>query len=656
MLGNGEGQAWHDLKEATTVRFFAIPKLSAHRERLLLPASLLALSLAVATPAAAASASPAGTAAASGSARTAVEVCGAGAALVRPGSMVLTCADHGMLATHLHWSSWTESRAAASGIVTWRTGTAASAASIRWHSTRADVTLADPARERGNRVLFTRLDLHVTGPTPRGFLRNVAFDEAPAPRATSSLARRPAASPAASPAQARPSISAAPSGTLGYAQIEGFWVDAGGPSGYDGSYTYPQVAAAITACESSYEPGIIQPDEPYSTTGWGLWQITPGNSVSQYGTDFQVLDPWNNAEAAVSKYDAAGGFSPWTTYIDGCYASYLQTTGADTGLTDPGEYVQINSAPSGTPSSPAADPGSTYGPAMAAAYVFWQGTGSAYDLWQGLGAAVSGLSGPNNLGMGPLGSAPAVAVDSNGYTYVYWEGTGPSYDLWEAYWNGSAWVGPFNRGMGPLGSAPTVAVTRGGTAYVFWKGSGNDDLWEAQGPADGALSGPYNQGMGPLGSAPTAGVNSSGYTYVYWEGTGPQDELWEAYWNGSAWVGPYNRGMGPLGSQPSVAVTPGGTAYVFWKGSGNDDLWEAQGPADGTLSGPYNQGMGPLGSNPTAGVDGFGNTFVYWQGTGPEYDLWEGYWNGSAWVGPYNRGMGPLGSAPTVAIYSYTTG
>ena len=61
--------------------------------------------------------------------------------------------------------------------------------------------------------------------------------------------------------------------------------------------------------------------------------------------------------------------------------------------------------------------------------------------------------------MGPLDSGPAAGVNLNGYTYVYWEG-GPDSDndLWEAYWNGSAWVGPYDRGMGPLDSAPSVAL------------------------------------------------------------------------------------------------------------------------------------------------------------------------------------------------------
>jgi hypothetical protein len=448
----------------------------------------------------------------------------------------------------------------------------------------------------------------------------------------------------------------APSGSLSYANIEGYWIYAGGPSGSDGSYTYPQVAAAITGAESSFLPGNIQPGVDYcgagsDRAGWGLWQITCGNSVPQYGTDFQILDPWNNAEEAVYKYDQAGGFSPWSTYTSGAYAQFLQHTSPNEDISDPGEYEQYHSTPPGTPSSPAPDPGSTYGPPMpngVTAYVFWEGTSTKYQLWEAQGAANGALAGPTDRGMGPMNSQPAVGIDGKGATYVYWRGGGPSYDLWEAYWNGSAWVGPFDRGLGPLASAPSVAVTSSGTAFVFWKGQ-NNDLWEAQGPATGSLSGPYDRGMGPLGSAPTAGVNSSGSTFIYWEGTAPQDELYEAYWNGSTFVGPYNRGMGPLGSPPSVAVTASGTAYVFWKGQ-NNDLWEAQGPASGSLGGPFDRGMGPLGSAPGAGVASNGYTYTYWEGTSPQDDLWEAYWNGSGFVGPDNRGMGPLGSPPTVAI------
>jgi hypothetical protein len=540
--------------EKLTMRSTTLRRLNARGRRLLAIPSLFVLAMALASPAAAASFSAAGMAVTSPQS-TGVEICGQGPAVVRPSSAILACADHGTIAERLHWSSWTGTQAMATGIVTWRTCFMDCAGSKDRDSTTADVTLTDPAPEPGRGILFTRLDMHVTGPTPPGFMRNVVYNEAPLPPPHISVPAVPqeGSSPVAPPSQP----SAAPSGMLGYAQIAGFWVDADGPSGSDPNvpgYTYPQVAAAITYCESTFQPGAIQPGEPYSTTGWGLWQITPGNSVPQWGTDYQVLDPWNNAEEAVYKFDAAGGFSPWTTYTNDCFSHYLQTTSPDTQLTDPGEYEQVGSAPSGTPSSPAADPGSTYGPPMAAAYAFWEGGGPSYDLWEAQGAAVSNLTGPTDRRMGPLGSAPAVGVDgSNGYTYVYWVGAGPSSDLWEAYWNGSSWVGPFNRGMGPLGSEPSVAVSRNGTAYVFWEGT-NGELYEAQGPADGTLSGPYNRGMGPLGSAPTAGVDGFGNTFVYWKGQGPSYDLWQGYWNGSGWVGPFNRGQGPLNSPPTVAI------------------------------------------------------------------------------------------------------
>ena len=291
----------------------------------------------------------------------AVEVCGVGAAVVRPASMVLTCADDGELAVHLRWVSWTASKASATGTVTWRACRSFCAGSRRHDSAAADFTLTDPTRTAGQKILFTRLEMHVTGATPRGFLRNLAFDEAPAA----------AAAPAVSHQHAVP---AAASGSLGYGAIEGYWLYAGGPDGSAGGYTDAQIAAAITGAESSFLPGIIQPGVDYcgagaDRAGWGLWQITCGNSVPQYGTDFQILDPWNNAEEAVYKCDEdvdAGYncFDPWSTYTSGAYEKFLQTTGPDMSISDPGEYVQVNSTPPGTPSSPAPDPGSTYGPPM----------------------------------------------------------------------------------------------------------------------------------------------------------------------------------------------------------------------------------------------------------------------------------------------------
>ena len=150
------------------------------------------------------------------------------------------------------------------------------------------------------------------------------------------------------------------SGTLGFAQIEGFWVAAGGPS------SVAATAAAITGAESGFQPGAIQQGTAYcgsgsNKTGWGLWQITCGNSESQFGQDYQMLDPWNNAEAAVAKYEGSGGtFNPWTTYTRGTYLSFLPSNPpAPVEECDPGQYVPIGSAPSGTNNT--SQPGTTFG-------------------------------------------------------------------------------------------------------------------------------------------------------------------------------------------------------------------------------------------------------------------------------------------------------
>jgi len=105
---------------------------------------------------------------------------------------------------------------------------------------------------------------------------------------------------------------------LTFAQARQAWTLAGGPGG-----ATSVIAAAITMPEAGLRPGAVQAGQPYSTTGWGLWQITPGNSVPSAGTDNQLLVPLNNAKAAVAKYRAAGGFSPWVTYTNGSYAQYL---------------------------------------------------------------------------------------------------------------------------------------------------------------------------------------------------------------------------------------------------------------------------------------------------------------------------------------------
>lgn len=340
-----------------------------HHRTLALVSALVLFTLALAAPVSAVAASTASAtsiaSATATSANPAVEVCGQGTPVVQPTSVILTCADNGEVAANLKWTSWTGTRATATGDVTWRSCAERCANSRQWASATADITLSDPVREPGAGVLFTRLTMHATGATPKGFMRDLSYSEAPTASGTSA----PAPQPSTSGTRPTPAASEAPSGTLGYAQIQGFWIIAGGPTTTVNGYTDDQIAAAITGAESSFEPGIIQAGVDYcgpgaDRAGWGLWQITCGNSVPAYCTDFHILDPWNNAEAAVEKFKGAGGFTPWSTYTSGAYLSHLQHTTADQSVTDPGEYVQVNATPSGTPATSVPQPGSTCGPAM----------------------------------------------------------------------------------------------------------------------------------------------------------------------------------------------------------------------------------------------------------------------------------------------------
>jgi murein DD-endopeptidase MepM/ murein hydrolase activator NlpD len=124
--------------------------------------------------------------------------------------------------------------------------------------------------------------------------------------------------------------SGAGGGALTVQQLEALWIQGGGPA------AVAPTAGAIAMAESGGK-SVIQQGQPYATTGWGYWQITPGNSEPQFGVDQQLLVPINNARAAVAKYTAAGGFTPWTTYTSGAYLAHLPSSGApaSAGLVNP---------------------------------------------------------------------------------------------------------------------------------------------------------------------------------------------------------------------------------------------------------------------------------------------------------------------------------
>lgn len=83
------------------------------------------------------------------------------------------------------------------------------------------------------------------------------------------------------------------------------------------------IATSITEPEAGRMPRIIQQGQPYATTGWGLWQITPGNSCPQFGINDALLHPLNNGRCAKWKFDQAGGWSPWTTDVNRLNVPYI---------------------------------------------------------------------------------------------------------------------------------------------------------------------------------------------------------------------------------------------------------------------------------------------------------------------------------------------
>jgi hypothetical protein len=564
--------------------------------------------------------------------------------------MILTCADDGELAEHLHWSSWTKTQATATGTVVWRVCSALCADSRRWDTTSANYTLTDPVRVRGKGFLFTRLELRVTGSTPRGFMRDLAFDEAP------SAAPAPVQKP--QPVRHRAALPlSAPSGTLGYGAIEGYWIYAKGPDGSAGSYTDAQVAAAITGAEAFFEPGVIQPDVDYcdpgsDRAGWGLWQITCGNDTpAEYGSDFQLLDPWNNAEAAVWKcgQDVAAGdncFDPWSTYTSGAYTQYLQHTTPDMGISDPGEYVQINATPPGTPSSPPPDPGSTYGPPM-----------------------------PNTGPDQPSG--PAVWNAANGHLEVYAQDSGTN-DLGEDYWVSGSASGWSGWGV-PQGSATIASVPDAiydpidGNLEVYATGTDGDMQESWWNPSSGDWS--HGSMDGQITGSPNAVYNpASGDLEVYAIGAGSNypGQLVEDYWNGSGWSGWKPLG-GDLTASPCAVYDPLSNHLEVYARSTSGDLWEAWWIPGGT--GWQTQDLtaattdsGPISGSPSAVYDpAGGNLEVYATAASTNAgQLEEYYWNSaSGWRSQYLGGditdgpsavYDPIDSALEVYAQGHTSG
>ena len=95
-----------------------------------------------------------------------------------------------------------------------------------------------------------------------------------------------------------------------YAQLEGLWINAGGPK------SQAPLAAAIAEAESGGSSSAYNPRDTNGLPSGGLWQLNPAPS--------NWANPADNAAGAVAKYKGAGNsFTPWGTFTSGAYRRYL---------------------------------------------------------------------------------------------------------------------------------------------------------------------------------------------------------------------------------------------------------------------------------------------------------------------------------------------
>jgi hypothetical protein len=105
-----------------------------------------------------------------------------------------------------------------------------------------------------------------------------------------------------------------------YAQLETLWINAGG------SKALAPVAAAIAEAESGGNSDAYNGNDSNGRGGTqvsaGLWQISNGTMAPVPNW----ANPATNAQYAVAKYKAAGGWSPWGTYTSGAYRAFLSNS------------------------------------------------------------------------------------------------------------------------------------------------------------------------------------------------------------------------------------------------------------------------------------------------------------------------------------------
>ena len=121
----------------------------------------------------------AGSAAVGTKARPGLQNCGIGAVVVRPASVILSCADANSVGKDLVWSKWGATGATAKGVFTWNYCKPNCAASKKWGRTTATYTLSDVVRTAKYGWLFEKLTVHITGKQTGGFPRTITYPQKP---------------------------------------------------------------------------------------------------------------------------------------------------------------------------------------------------------------------------------------------------------------------------------------------------------------------------------------------------------------------------------------------------------------------------------------------------------------------------------------------
>jgi hypothetical protein len=200
--------------------------------------------------------------------------------------------------------------------------------------------------------------------------------------------------------------------------------------------------------------------------------------------------------------------------------------------------------------------------------VFWSGHFDRH-LWHGEFSPGSGWSGPQRL-YGSLASAPSPVETSTGEVQVFWEGTDG--ELWRVVRKvGQGWTGPQDLGMGPMGGAPHAVALPSGQIDVFWRGLTTPHrVWAAVVLAR-RVSGPHDLG-GQMVGQPWP-VYASGAERVFFRG--PGNQMWVLRRYGRLWGHPVLAGNtgGHVTSAPFAAAGRAGAPLeLFWRGP-DDMLW-----------------------------------------------------------------------------------